>query len=315
MTTGALAGFALVFVVSLVTLSSAGAVVVAACKTPLGRLGAMAERRAAEAVAILPIVIAVLAVAVLVVQATLGVDHCVVHDHHAHLCFAHGTQWIERTWVVVSLAIALATFLARGGILVAAYLQGAASVRALRASSTGDGALRVVTSDRAFCFATRSGVFVSSRVWTALPEHERAALVAHELGHLRHGDLGKRVLLELALLFAAPFVGDFVRALWLRSSERMCDAHAARATDPQTVASAMVSMCKLGSARPVTGFAFTPAARELAGRIEAVLAGGPLGERAARRILHAAVVACAAIAIASTAAAEPLHHAFETLLG
>lgn len=315
MTAGALAGFALVFVVTLVTLSSAGALVLAACKTRLARLGAMAERRAADAIAIVPVVVAAVVVGALVVQATLGVDHCVVHDHHAHLCFAHGTQWIERTWVVVSLAIALATVLARAVILVTAYLQGVASVRALHASSTPEGAVRVVASDRAFCFATRRGVFVSSRVWAALPERERAALVAHELGHLRHGDLGKRFMLELALLFAAPFVGDFVRALWLRSSERMCDAHAARVTDPQTVASAMVSMCKLGSARPVAGFAFTPAARELAGRIEAVLAGGPLGERAARRILHAAVGACGAIAIAGTVAAEPLHHVFETLLG
>jgi Zn-dependent protease with chaperone function len=158
-------------------------------------------------------------------------------------------------------------------------------------------------------------VFVSSRVWSSLPVDERNAVIAHEHAHMQHGDLAKRFLLESLLLFAAPFAAERIRSVWLQAGERLCDAHAAAETDAETVAKAMVSMCKLGSSQATPSFAFTPATKELAGRIEAVLNGGPLGERAAVLLLRTALVMCALLAIAGVAAAEPLHHAYETLLG
>jgi Zn-dependent protease with chaperone function len=313
---GALAGFALVFVVTAVATSALGALALSAARGWLQRIGPMAERRAAEAAAIAPVVVALVAVAALVVQSMFGVDHCEVHDHHAHLCFTHGAQWIQHTWVVVALAIAAATFIGRGIIMADAYVRGAQSVRSLHRHSQQVGDVRVVESDRAFCFVARRGVFVSSRVWSTLPEDERSALVAHENAHVRHGDLGKRFVLEMLLLVAAPLVGDRVRTAWLRASERLCDAHAASIVgDAETVARAMISMCRLGTAQPVPGFAFTPTAAELAGRIEAVLAGRPLGEKAAVVFARTALACCAALVIAGIAAAEPIHHAFETLLG
>lgn len=315
MSIGALAGFLLVFVVTVVTMSALAGVTHAMFVERLQRTGPMAERRAAAVVAIVPVVIALLAVGALVLQARFGVDHCEVHGHHAHLCFTHGALWVERMWVVVLLTVAGATFLARATIMAASYVRGETSVRALRAMSRAHGDVQIVDSARAFCFLARGGVFVSSRVWSALPEQERAALVAHERAHARNGDLAKRLVIETLLLFAAPFVAERARSAWLRASERLCDAHAARVTDAETVASAMVSMCKLGSTQPVTGFAFTPTARELAGRIEALLAGGSLGERAATVLMRVAWLGCLALAYVGAVAAEPIHHAFETLLG
>lgn len=315
MSSGALAGFALVFIVTLVTMSSLGVLVLSAARRRLQHLGPMAERRAAEAAAIVPVVVAVIAIAALAVQSTLGVDHCKVHDHHAHLCFTHGAQWIERSWVIALLAVAGATFLARAAITVATYVRGTRSVRALHALSRPLGDVRIVDSERAFCFVARRGVFVSSRVWSTLSDGEREALVAHERAHLQHGDLVKRLVLEALLLFAAPFAGERVRGAWLRASERLCDARAAAVTDPETVARAMVSMYRLSSTQPVASFAFTPTVDELEGRITAVLAERPLGERAATVLARVGIVACLVLAIVGVLAAEPIHHAFETLLG
>ena len=316
MTSGALAGFALVFVVTVVTLSAISALILGGARGLLQKIGPMAERRAAEAAALVPVVIAVTAVAALVVQSTLGLDHCEAHGHHAHLCFTHGAQWIERTWVLVVLAVAAATLVGRAVIIGGTYLRGARSIRALYHLSRRHGDVRIVESDRAFCFVARRGVFVSSRVWSMLPAREREALVLHEQAHVRHGDLVKRVVLEALMLFAAPLVGERIRTAWMRASERLCDAYAASVIgDPEVVARAMVSMCRIGATQPAPGFAFTPTVDDLAARIQAVLAGGPLGERAAIMLVRVGLLACIVLAIVGVAAAEPIHHAFETLLG
>lgn len=315
MNVATLAGFALVFVVIVVTMSAIGALALGATRGWLQRVGPVAERRAAEAAVIVPVVIAVVGVVTLVVQSLLGADHCAMHVHHAHLCFTHGTQWIERTWVVVVIAVAAATFVGRAAIVGATYLRGARNIRALHEVSRRHGDLRIVESERAFCFVARGGVFISSRVWSSLPADERDALVAHEQAHVQHGDLAKRVLLEALLLFAAPFAGERARMAWMRASERLCDAHAASVTgDPEVVARAMLSMCRIGSMQN-PGFAFTPSVDELAGRIQAVLAAKPLGHHVAVVLGRVVIVACILLGVVGVAAAEPIHHAFETLLG
>lgn len=316
MSIGAIAGFALVFVVTTWTLSALGALAFAQARPWLQRVGPMAERRAAQAVALVPVALGVLAVATLLIQSTLGVDHCEAHGHHAHLCVTHGAQWIERSWVVVALSIVTATMLGRTVIVAASFLRGARSIRELHALSRDVGDVRLVDSERAFCFVARSGVYVSSRVWTSLSEGERAALVAHEAAHIRHGDLRTRAVLESFLVFAAPLVGERVRSAWIAASERLCDAHAASMTgEPETVASAMLSMCRLQATRPVPAFGFTPTVEEVEGRVRAVLACGPLGERAAVVFERVVIASCVVLAIAGVVAAEAVHHAFETLLG
>lgn len=316
MSIGAVVGFALVFVVTTWTFSALGALALGQVRPWLQRIGPMAERRAAHAVAIIPIVLGILAVATLLIQSTMGVDHCEEHGHHAHLCITHGAQWVERSWVVVVLAIVTATMLGRTVIVAASFLRGARSIRELHTVSRAAGDVRLVDSDRAFCFVARPGIYVSSRVWTSLSEGERAALVAHEAAHIRHGDLRTRAVLEAFLVFAAPLAGDRVRSMWLAASERLCDAHAAAVTGaPETVASAMLSMCRLQATQPVPAFGFTPTVQEVEGRVRAVLAGGPLGERAAVLFGRIVIASCVALAVAGVVAAEPVHHAFETLLG
>ena len=319
MTPASLAGFALVFLVSAWTLSATAALVLARAGARLERLGPLVERRAAEAAAIVPIVLAGLVVMVLVLQSLLGADHCEAHAHHAHLCLVHGAAWTHRTWVVVVLAVAGAAVLARLALVLASVLRGARSLRALHAISREAGAVRLVESERAFGFVSGhrpATIYVSTRAWTGLSVAEQRALIAHELAHVRHGDLRMRGVLEACLVLAAPLVGDPIRARWLLASERLCDAHAAEVTgDPASVASALVALCRLETTRLVAALGFTPTAADLAHRVRAVLAGRPLGVRPARLLGRSVLAVSVLLGGAAVLAAETLHHAFETLLG
>lgn len=319
MSAGSVAGFALVFVVSAWALSAIAALAMACAGARLERLGALVERRAAEAAAIVPVVLAALVVTVLVLQSLLGVDHCEAHDHHAHLCLTHGAAWTHRAWVVAALVGAGAAMLTRLALVLASVVRGVRNVRALHAISHEAGEVRLVESDRAFGFVSgrhQPAIYVSTRAWAGLSAAERRALVAHETAHVRHGDLRMRGVLEACLVLAAPLVGEQVRARWSRASERLCDARAAEVTgDPASVASALVSLCRLEASRPLGTFAFTPTADDLTHRVRAVLEAAPLGERPAAWLGRAVVIASLLIGGAAVLTAEPLHHAFETLLG
>lgn len=312
----ALLGFGIVFLVCTWGLSAFGGILLAWSAGRIQRVGPRFERRIATLVAFVPLGLGIAVTAVLLAQSALGSDHCTVHDHHAHLCLTHGAHWLELPSVTVALAIGGVTVLARAALFVRAYVRGARSARLLRAASREHDGVRLVDSARAFAFVGGAGeVYVSTRVWEALSVEQRAAMLAHEAAHIANGDLGKRVALELALMFAAPLVGGRVLSMWLSSSERLCDARAAQASSPEVVADAMVALCRLQIERPANSFGFTPSSSELARRIEAVLNEAPLGSGLARLTGRIALVATGVLVTATAVAAEPLHHAFETLLG
>ncbi len=319
MTASGLAGFALVFVLTTWSLSAIGGLALRGGRARLRGLGATVERGAATAVAIVPVGLAAALVAALGAHAIAGPDHCADHAHHAHLCFAHGEGWLDRAWVTVVLAGTGAVLAVRGGILGVSVVRGARGVAQLRAVSAGDDPVRVVASERAFCFVAglvRPAIYVSSRAWSSLSADERAVLVAHEAAHVRHGDLRRHMLVEGFLVLAAPRVAAIVRTQWRAATERRCDAEAVAATgDAIAVASAMVAMARLHSTPPAALLAFAPRPGELAARVRAVLEGRPTGARAARTLTRVIVAAAVALVVAASLAAGPLHHALESLLG
>lgn len=312
MTAASLGGFALVFVVCAWTLSSLGGVLLARLeRRPL------VARRIAGAVAIVPLVLATAVTAMLMLQSAFGVDHCPVHADHAHLCLVHGTEWIQLPWVVATLALVGATVAARLVLVIASVLRSQRGLQLLHAVSHQVGQVRIVETERAFCFVAgrTPAIYVSSRVWDALPTDQRTALIAHETAHVINGDLRMRIVMELCLVFAAPLVRDRVRTTWFAATERLCDARAAQVSSPDAVASAMVSLFRLEATRPAGSFGLTPAQAELGARVEAVLAARPLGARTARIVGRLVGVVCVALIAGAALLAEPLHHAFETLLG
>jgi beta-lactamase regulating signal transducer with metallopeptidase domain len=328
-----LIGFALVFLLACGVLSSALTCGLALARPWLARLGPAAERRAAEIAASLPILLALVLVAVLVARAGLMPDHCTAHDHHAHLCLEHGSGWAELPWVVAFVALGTTMIVARLAMLGGVLLRGHVAVARLRRVSRPvsqpvsqpvgqiDEDVHMVESSRAFCFVAglyRPAIYTSTAAWQGLAHDEREAMLAHERAHVRGRDLARRAALELLACFAAPFAPRFLRRSWERATERLRDTQAATAVGaPDAVARAIVRLSRLGAGRPVPGVAAFPAddGRALAERVQSLLAEQPAGEQAARTLGRAMTGTAVAIGLAAVALAEPLHHALETLLG
>jgi hypothetical protein len=322
MSGASLIGFGVVFLLVCGASSAAIAAAMLACRRALARRGAAVERRVAGLAAALPVALAAGVVAVLAIESATATDHCTTHGHHAHLCLRHGAAWAEHAWAVAALAGGAAVALARGGALAIALWRGHAAVSRLRALG-GDATahVRLVESDRAFCFVAglrRPAIFVSTAARAALARDEWTAMIAHETSHIVHRDLLRRLGLELLLLLAAPLAGPVIRERWNAATERLRDADAADAVgDPEPVASALVRMARHAAAPRIAGVAaFTEGGvRLLSARVEALLAGAPRGEREARRLGRVALAAGLAAGAAALVFAGPLHHALETLLG
>jgi Zn-dependent protease with chaperone function len=314
-----MAGFALVFVVLVVALSAFASAVVTLCDGRLRQRGPHTERRAVALAALGPVVLALGIVAALVTHSLVAADHCLDHGHHAHLCVAHGGAWLDRPWVVAALAIAVAIVAARIVTLGARVARASSSIARLRRLSAPSGDVRIVESPHAFCFVAglrRPTIYASTTAWHGLAADERAAMVAHERGHVVHHDLIRRFGLDLLLTVAAPLAGGPLAARWSHATERLRDADAAAAVgDPDPVARAMLRLCRLERSAAAHGVGFVSRGRLLTERVEALLAAAPGGEPSARLLSTIVVVGLAGLVALAAVLAGPLHHAFETLLG
>ncbi len=313
MSLGSLVGFGVLAVVLMTVFSVIGTACLGLARMRLRRAGPAVERSAAAWALMAPIGLAIASVVMIAMRGSGAVDHCVGHEHHAHFCVAHGGAWLERPWAVAVAAASGITFLLRLAVVVvrrARAYQAIAQVR--RVADPGED-VRIAPSERVFCFVAgwrRPEVFVSSRAWQALSVSERRAVLAHEHAHAAHGDLWLGAMVDIAAVFSAPLAGRWVQARWADAGERLCDREAARVTDPETVASALVKLCRAGRVQE-TPAGFTAPADALDDRVRAVLARGPVGSGFGWTAWSFAVASVAAIAVLAT----PLHHALETLLG
>ena len=312
-------GFALVFVLLVIALSATATGVVQLTSGVLRRRGPEAERRAVELAALMPVVLALSLVTTLIVQAYVGDDHCTQHGHHAHLCVVHGGEWSQRPWVVAVVAAAAAVLAARLAVLAGRLVRATRSIARLRGVSALAGDVRLVESPHAFCFVAglrTPEIYASTTAWHGLADDEREAMVAHERGHVAHGDVRRRLGLDLLLAFSAPLSAGALARRWAHATERLRDADAARAAgDPDPVARAMLRLCRLERGAAVAGLGFAGQGRLLTERIEALLAAGPSGRLAARVLSIASLTAAIALAAVTAGLAGPIHHLLETLLG
>lgn len=314
---GSLVGFGMVFLVVAWVLSLTATGGLRVCRTRLLAIGPAAERRAVELVAAIPVVIAVALVAVLLVRSQVGVDHCEVHDHHAHLCLAHGDAWTDQVWAVVVGTLVMTITLCRFASLAIRGLRQRAAVARLRRVARREHGVWWVDTAHALCFVSgfrAPEIFVSTGVWAILDETERAAMLAHERAHVRQRDVARRFVLDLLLIVGAPFAAT-LRQAWDSATERLCDARAASDVgDAESVASAMVKVYRLG-VRHSFATSFTPPGDLLAERVEALLDAKPAGDPAAKRLLGRVVVGALALVVVAALNAEALHHLLESLLG
>ncbi len=317
---GTAIGFALVFVLTAWTMSALTWLLTSASGDALRRLGPAAERRVTALAAVLPVLVAASVVATLVIRSVTGDDHCQEHDHHAHLCLAHGDAWAGRSWAIALVASAAAIMLVRLLLFAGTLLRGWRAVAALRTASRRIGDVLVVESARPFCFVAglhKPEIYASTAAWHGLDDEQRAAMLGHERSHVANRDLAWRAALEVVSVFGAPLTPSPVLARWEQATERLRDGDAARAVgSPEAVADALVRMCRLGaSPAPAASAGFTPAPAALAERVEALIGDRPRGDRAATALGAIWLLVVAAIAVATVTHAEPLHHALESMLG
>lgn len=298
------------FVVSALALSALAGGLALAAGTWLARFDAATRVRVWTVVAIAPLALGALAVALsLAPSLGWGVDHCDVHEaHHPHLCLAHAH--LHGGWAVIALVAVVAVRFAAAGGRVAAQAR-----RANRVQHALDGLCRpgdgVAVVGMAEPWALTLGwlrprAFVSAGV----PEGIRAAVVAHERAHVRHRDPAARALLEIALAFHLPGIAGALRRALHRAHEARADVEAAHELgDASTVAAALVAMARLGRTAAPAG------AAGFEGDVEARVVE-LLDERPRRIVTWPALVAVgAAVVAAAIAAADEIHHLLESVLG
>jgi Zn-dependent protease with chaperone function len=302
-----------------------GALGVALVHRPLvaGLRRAHPARRATAALALAgaPAAAALLGLALclapsLAVLLGLSADHCRTHPEHSHLCLAHPGFAPQP---LLSLGLALGAGLAaRAGVGAArAAARGRrwqARLAALPAATLGDA--RVLESESPFCFVSgllRPRIFLSSAFVRGLSPAELSAALEHERAHARRRDaLRLRLARAGAALLPRSLRNRLLAELELAGEEACDDAAARRLGDRLCVAEAILAAERLlaGRAAPPRAAAAGFGEAGVEARVRALLA-----DPVERRRSGAAPLAWASLALLVLAAAEPLHHRTEHLLG
>ena len=321
---GSLIGFALAFVLLSWVLSALALAVMRLLRDRLRAAGAQVERTAAALALALPAALALTVTVALAVRSLGAGHHCLVHGTHPHLCLLHGELWGAQPWAVGALAAlagALAVALLRR---VLHGLRARVALRHLAGAATrvdiAGIATHLVPSARAHSFVAgllHARIFMTTAAWQALDEAGRHAVVAHERAHVTGRHLLWRWLLGALALLGAPVLSASLLRRWSEATERLCDAQAAEAVgDATVVAAALVQVARgVGAGEPALGLSFPSHAAELEARVHAVLGGAPDGRRAASWLRAAATALLVVTLSLCVVAAEPIHHALETLLG
>ena len=238
--------------------------------------------RAALAFALAPVPLATTVVLLVLLPGVLGLawaglDHCLHHADHVHLCLVHGLE-IASLWVAVPVLLALAWV---GLAALVRHRKDAPATRALRALESVAGpddtsSLCIVDSNAPLALTHgrwRPRTLVSRTLAGALAPDEWDALLAHERAHVRRAEPFWRWLAQLgATALPASTRNEVLDALVL-ASEQICDAEAARRTDPLAVARAILSVERLMSATPAPSFSTVGIADGgVAARIDTLLA-------------------------------------------
>lgn len=306
-----------------IALSAGWALSVATVAAPLlvERLPVRPARRADLLVgfsalpALLVAMLAVTIVAPSVLHATgLRVDHCSVHDHHLHLCAIHHPD--APPALVAIGALLLAATIGRAAVLADAQRRASRTLGDLDALARPASlpGVRLVPGRVPVCHAVGVAsprILLARSVAARLsPVHLEAAL-AHERAHLERRDPLILSLLPWAQLACVPGAGRWTLSAYRRAAEQSCDAVAALAHGPVTVAAALVAMARLQIGGPASGgFAFGET--DIEHRVRRLLDGHAV--HAPSLTIPAGLAIGGGLLGFAFAAPESLHHAVETLL-
>lgn len=280
---------------------------------PLGRLAPEDRARILSVLAGLPwlFVAGILALAFLPSLVTIpGLieDHCLPHDHHAHLCLRHGL-WAPsgQAWLLLAaLGLAGAGFWFR---FLRRFLEGRRQVRTLLRLARATGSFHLLPSRKALAFSVgllKPRTLLSSAVVTALDDADLQVVLAHESAHAQRRDALRLVVAE-ALLMAVPrrirrtLLDDMSLAC-----EEACDRQAVpEAGCPARMAEVLLRAHRLGLAAPAGVLGATGS--QLSLRVHALLGAPYPASPPWRWLLWFSPLLLLV--------ADPVHHLAESLLG
>ena len=297
----------------------------------LRRFGPSVERVAAATALVAGPVVAVALVGLLVTHSALAPltpagDHCLDHPHIAHLCLRHagaatGGVTIDLLAVAsLTAAVWIAVRKRRRDRTKAAAVSALAQAASPPVELPGVQVLRV-DSAQPFCIVTgptsRPRILVSTAAWSAVSPEERDAMLAHELSHVRHGDLSTVTALGWCAALGFPGIGRRLLQGWRDASERLADRAAARSSSPSAVAAALLAITRAsrGPAQALPAQSIASPADSHAPPNQEQLDPTPDSPSLARRASVAVwTTTCVGLLLAARHAAT-LHHHLERLLG
>lgn len=238
-------------------------------------------------------------------------DHCIYHGPgHPHLCFEHlpalGLNQLHALGAGLALlcaALVLARFLKRERRMTA-------HVNALHALSNGGDRVRVLEDDRAIAFAAGLAtpfVLVSQGLLRRLAPRECRIVLAHEVAHIRNGDLKSNLVFEILLLLHPFWTARTLRTVWRQALEERADDRVATRFGAEDVAAVLLKVLRL--ATPDASLRFSAVGADPARRVARLLSPDELPSRWGFEIGYGASLLAGAVVVAGA------HHALETLLG
>lgn len=238
-------------------------------------------------------------------------DHCIYHGPgHPHLCFEHlpaiGLNHLHALGAGLALfcaALVLVRFLKRERRM-------AAHVNALHALSRGRNRLHILEDDHALAFAAGLAnpfVLVSRGLLRRLAPRERRIVLAHEMAHLRHGDLVTNLIFEILLLLQIPWTARMLRAAWRQALEERADDRVAARYGTEDVAGVLLKVLRFTT--PDASLKFSAVGADPLRRVARLLSMDEMPSQRWFELGYVAALMGGAIMVAGA------HHALETLLG
>jgi Zn-dependent protease with chaperone function len=295
------------------------------------------------AMVLAPVTLAVLGCVALAFPEPYAGCHCDAHGlHHPHLCVNHPAFALP---LIVPAACVLVAWLAlvapRVLCLMRAAIASSRRVQAVRRLPIErlDGvALRIANCGERIAFtagALSPVIVVDRRLWAALTDEERRAVVHHEQGHVERRDGLTLLALRLCTaLFPMP-AGRRLLDAWRAGAESACDLYAASALgDAAAVAGALVAVERIRARGGAEDASTRDETMDVMGGKDEVTAVGACGDLE-RRVLvlldrgesavsdallgndmfAAAAVSLGAAALTIAWPRGAFHHAVETAIG
>jgi Zn-dependent protease with chaperone function len=253
----------------------------------------------------------------------LGViaDHCHLHPDHPHLCLSHPPLLHGSTLVYAALLAGAGLCLLAAGSWTVRWIKTRRTVAQLVKLSVHHAVhgVHIVPTEAPIAFAAglrAPRLFLSRLLLTQLTPGQLDAVIAHERAHAARFDALRQTVAAALSRLHLPATRRLLLSDLALAAEQSCDEAAGAATgDRLLVAQAIITVERLFASQAVRAPALFSAAHftgsHVGERVQAMLDA----PRAAVPVSRVVWPVLGASLLAFAVAAQPLHHATETLLG